>query len=83
MQSLRLFDCLTFKQLSALTNLHPNPHAIFESTRSGFFSNFGSMSSLMKLNSSLFFQLKMCILSTEEAHKVQLFKLSTVQVKFY
>ena len=83
MQILRLFDCLTLRQLSALINFHPIPPTIFETTRE-FFSNFASLSRLMKVNSSLyFFSSKFVYFLRKKPIKVQVLKLSTAQVKFY
>ena len=46
----RAHQCTIFQTLSALMKVHPIPHAIFETARSGFIQNITSMFSVMKDN---------------------------------
>ena len=62
--------------------VHPMPYAIFETTRSGY-SNFASLFSVMKDNSSVFAQLKPYILWTKRAHQSEMFRLLSRWVKIH
>ena len=73
-----------FRFLSAPMKVHPIPHAIFE-TKS-IYSNFSSLFSVVKDNSSVFLQLKPCIFWTKRAHRKKSTKFLVpylkLQIKF-
>ena len=63
-----------FRLLSALMKVHPMPYAIFKTTRSGFIQILHPCSGSSH-NSSVFLQLKTCILWTKRAHLEEIFRL--------
>ena len=48
-------QCTIFRILGAILKVHPIPHAIFETTKSGFIQILHHWFSVMKDNSSVFF----------------------------
>ena len=62
--------------------VHPIPYAIFETIRPGY-SNFVSLFSVMKDNSSEFFQHKPYMLWTKKAHHSEIFRLLSGSVKIH
>ena len=53
----------------------------FLKPRASFSSNFASVSTVMRDNSSVLFHLKLYMLSTKGTHQVQIFRLSTAHMK--
>ena len=71
-----------FRLLSALTSL-PNSLYHFWNHKVRVYSNFALLFSIMKDNSSVFFQLKPYILWTKVVHRCETFRLLSVCVKIH
>ena len=70
-----------FRFLSALMKVHPIPHAIFETTRSGFIQILHHCSVSWKIT-PLFFYFKPHILWAKIAHRNEIFRLLSFGRKF-
>ena len=71
-----------FRLLSALMKVHPNPHAIFETTRPGFVWILHNCSVLWKITPLYFFSSNL-ILWTKIAHQSNIFGLLSGWVKIH
>ena len=71
-----------FGLLSGWVKIHQIPHVIFgTNTPRAFSSNFASLFSVIKYNSSVFFHLSFICFGQKDLIKVQIFRLSTASMK--